>query len=131
MAKKSQTKARRNNTQAGQRVVNFYNHGTVNVDARQNNSKSYKHENNGCTVNYPGQQKCHFTLKDQIEDGHPILDKINSVANKQSLPGAPTPVAIPESNSKDSRSSSLWVWRTVGAIFILAAVAATVKYLNN
>lgn len=38
MAKKSQTNSRRNNTQAGRRVVNFYNNGTVNIDARQNRS---------------------------------------------------------------------------------------------
>ena len=53
MAKKSQTNSRRNNTQAGRRVVNFYNNGTVNIDARQNRSHTHKTENNGCTINYP------------------------------------------------------------------------------
>lgn len=53
MAKKSQTNARRNNTQIGRRVVNFYNNGTVNIDARQNRSRTNKTENNGCTINYP------------------------------------------------------------------------------
>ena len=53
MAKKSQTNARRNNTQAGRRVVNFYNNGTINIDARQNRSRTNKTENNGCAINYP------------------------------------------------------------------------------
>ena len=52
MAKKSQTNARRNNTQAGRRVVNFYN-STINIDARQNRSRTIKTENNGCTINCP------------------------------------------------------------------------------
>lgn len=53
MAKKSQTSARRNNTQAGRRVVNFYNYGTVNVDGRQNNSINHKADNRGSNFYYP------------------------------------------------------------------------------
>lgn len=53
MAHRNQTNARRNNTQAGRRVVNFYNDGTVNIDSRQDRSRSHKIENNGCTINYP------------------------------------------------------------------------------
>lgn len=50
MAKKTKASPRRKHNQAGQTVVNFYNHGTVNIDARQNNSRAFKHENNGCTI---------------------------------------------------------------------------------
>lgn len=53
MAKKNQIKARRSNTEAGQRVVNNYNYGTVNIDARQTNHRTFKKEFHGCTVNYP------------------------------------------------------------------------------
>ncbi len=53
MAKKSQTGARRSNTQAGRRVVNFYNYGTVNIDGRQNNSVNHKADNRGSNFYYP------------------------------------------------------------------------------
>lgn len=52
MAKKSQTRARRNNTQTGRRVVNFYNYGTVNIDGRQNNSVNHKADNRGSNFYY-------------------------------------------------------------------------------
>lgn len=51
MAKKAKASTRRKHNQVGQTVVNFYNCGTVNIDARQNNSRAFKHENNGCTIN--------------------------------------------------------------------------------
>ena len=51
MAKKSQINARRTNTVAGKRVVNYYNHGTINVDARQNNSTTTRRDYSGCTFN--------------------------------------------------------------------------------
>ena len=51
MEKKTKVSHRNKHNQAGQTVVNFYNHGTVNIDARQNNSRAFKHENNGCTIN--------------------------------------------------------------------------------
>lgn len=72
MAKKSQTNSRRNNTQAGQRVVNFYNNGTVNIDARQNRSHTHKTENNGCTINYP-----YHTAGNMIEDYFNLEDQIS------------------------------------------------------
>lgn len=50
MAKKTKASPRLKHNQAGKTVVNFYNHGTVNIDARQNNSRAFKHENNGCTI---------------------------------------------------------------------------------
>lgn len=53
MSKKSKSKAQRNHASAGQTVINFYNNGTINIDARQNNSRAFKHENNGCTINTP------------------------------------------------------------------------------
>ena len=51
MAKKNQTNARRMNAVAGKRVVYYYNHGTINVDARQNNSTTRRQEYSGCTFN--------------------------------------------------------------------------------
>lgn len=53
MSKKTKASTRRKHNKTGQTVVNFYNHGTVNIDARQNNSRAFKHENNGCTINTP------------------------------------------------------------------------------
>lgn len=50
MTKKTKVNSRRKHNQTGKTVVNFYNHGTVNIDARQNNSRAFKHENNGCTI---------------------------------------------------------------------------------
>ena len=51
MAKKTKANSRLKHNKVGQTVVNFYNHGTVNIDARQNNSRAFKHENSGCTIN--------------------------------------------------------------------------------
>lgn len=31
-------------------VINFFNFGTINIDARQNNSRTSKRENKGCTI---------------------------------------------------------------------------------
>ena len=53
MAKKTKASPRRKHNKVGQTVVNFFNHGTVNIDARQNNSRAFKNENNGCTINSP------------------------------------------------------------------------------
>lgn len=53
MAQKSKANARQKHTRADQIVVNIYNHGTVNIDARQNNSRTFRHENNGCTFKAP------------------------------------------------------------------------------
>lgn len=54
MAKKSQTKARRNNTVVGHQVVNSHNSGSVHTDARVNRSRAVKREFNHCTFNYSG-----------------------------------------------------------------------------
>lgn len=53
MAQKSKANARQKHTRADQIVVTIYNHGTVNIDARQNNSRTFRHENNGCTFKAP------------------------------------------------------------------------------
>lgn len=52
MAKKSQTSARRSNTRTGKMVVNFYNHGTINYDGRQNRSINNKQDYRGSTFTY-------------------------------------------------------------------------------
>lgn len=51
MAKKLKANHKRKQERTDKTVVNIYNHGTVNIDARQNNSRAYKHENRGCTIN--------------------------------------------------------------------------------
>lgn len=111
MAKKSQTRARRKNTQAGQRVVNFYNHGTVNIDARQNNSRSYKHENNGCTVSYPFQSA-----------GNCIGDLIE-------IPESNTAMAIEQISSQPTKkgSSRYAILRNISVGITIAAVATGVS----
>lgn len=50
MSKKTKASPRCKQDHTGQTVINFYNHGTVNIDARKNNSRTFKHENNGCTI---------------------------------------------------------------------------------
>lgn len=64
MEKKTKASPRRKQNHIGQTVVNFYNHGTVNIDARQNNSRAFKHENNGCTINTSGNATSEFKKVD-------------------------------------------------------------------
>lgn len=112
MAKKSQTKARRNNTQMGQRVVNYYyNHGTVNIDARQNNSKSFRHENNGCTVNYP-MQSAGNSIGDFIE-----IPESNTTMAVEHITSLPT----------KKKSASYTILRNIGVGIAAAAVAVGVS----
>lgn len=76
MGKKSQTSARRKNTQVGAGVVNLYNHGTINVDAHQSTTfTAPKVSYSNCTF-YPNLDIKPITLRDNIEDCHPILDMI-------------------------------------------------------
>lgn len=102
MAKKSQTNSRRNNTQAGHRVVNFYNHGTVNVDARQNRSHTHKTENNGCTINYP----C-----------HPVRNRVGDYFDFENLDLVEIPTKIVEHTVPDEQRNV----KTIKAIFKVAA----------
>ena len=43
-------KTRHDLISAKERTINLYNFGTINIDARQNNSRTSKHENKGCTI---------------------------------------------------------------------------------
>lgn len=95
MAKKNQKKARRNNTQAGRRVVNLYNHGTVNIDMRPNLSYTNKHENKGCTINYP--------TSDGIVRGNVEIPESRIIE---------APIEIVESKMNEESVSSS-TWRTV------------------
>ena len=129
MAKKSQTRARRNNTQVGSQVVNFYNHGTVNVDARQNNSTSPKSVYSYCTIYEMPQSGRAFTLKDQLEDGHPILDMTTPEETMPTTVAAPD-MASSKNESHNWRRPSRWGW--IAGIAGIAMAAATVvasKYL--
>lgn len=114
MAKKSQTRARRNNTQVGPQVVNFYNHGTVNVDARQNNSTSPKYSYSGCTFNYS--QSRPFTIEDQIDPGHPIFSQSRNDSEIEVIPEtiqmeeatSPTEIQNDTRTSKNLISNKMW-----------------------
>ena len=120
MAKKSQTNARRNNTQVGRRVVNFYNNGTVNIDARQNRSRTNKTENNGCTINYP----CYPTrilIGDYFPSPH------------QSHPETPTEVVVSSTPQKQEGKKSfskklMIVTGIVAATFVAGLSYAAIKY---
>lgn len=116
MAKKSQTNSRRNNTQAGQRVVNFYNNGTVNIDARQNRSHTHKTENNGCTINYP-----YHTAGNLIEDYINLKDQISPEVS-------PRIVELPaHEEHKGTKTKSVLLKIAVGlAITAVGMAAATV-----
>lgn len=108
MAKKSQTNSRRNNTQAGRRVVNFYNNGTVNIDARQNRSHTHKTENNGCTINYPY---------------HPVGNMVGDYLDLENLNStkAPTQVAeLPASNEQEYTKSRKGFLKVVAGIAMAA-----------
>lgn len=116
MSKKSQTNARRNNTQAGRSVINFYNNGTVNMDARQNRSCNYKTENNGCTFNYPL-----HSAKNMVGDYYRFTDHI--------VPEEPSNVVEISTSeklqSKKSRFRSLIC--AVSAVIAIAAGCAFCK----
>ena len=122
MAKKSQTNARRNNTQAGRRVVNFYNNGTINIDARQNRSRTNKTENNGCAINYP----C-YPARNLIGDYFP--------SPHQSHPETSTEVVVSSTpqkqEGKKSFSKKLKIVTGIVAATIAVGVSiAAIKYLN-
>ena len=140
MAKKSQTNARRNNTQAGRRVVNFYNNGTVNIDARQNNSTSPKSTYSYCTIYHTPQSGRPFTIKDHIEDEHIILDMISSGETmSSSIISSPRPASAqasisPESSKRmeklnPSHKPSKWGWVVLGGSVAITALLITAKYL--
>lgn len=113
MAKKSQTNSRRNNTLAGRRVVNFYNNGTVNIDARQNRSHTHKTENNGCTINYP-----YHTAGNTIEDYFNLKDQISPEVS-------PRIVELPaHEGHKEAKTKS--VFFKIAAGIVIAAVGVAV-----
>ena len=88
MAKKSQIRARRNNTQVGQGIVNNYKFGTVNIDGRQNNSVTYKHDNRGSNIYYPN-RPCRHRLGDYMAgvlESDKCHESTQTVANKTEMP---------------------------------------------
>lgn len=103
MAKKSQIRARRNNTQIGQSVVNLYNHGTVNIDVRQNNSVPYKHDNRGTKIYYPNRPCTH-----RLGDSMPEILKTEGVSNMQ-------PVKPPDSKAM-SKLTKILIGAAIAAI---------------
>ena len=76
MAHKSKANARQKHTRADQIVVNIYNHGTVNIDARQNKSSNYKVENKGCTNNYPCGSSDYHIVEAQSELAFQIIKEL-------------------------------------------------------
>lgn len=88
MSKKTKVNSRYKHDHMGQTVVNFYNHGTVNIDARQNNSRTYKYENNGCTINSPDYaairkhtEVVRITEKADVVAACKIVDFIANISN--------------------------------------------------
>lgn len=122
MAKKSQTNARRNNTQAGRRVVNFYNNGTINIDARQNRSRTNKTENNGCTINYP----CN-TSRNMIGDYFQTPHQSQPVTSTEAVENT-----IPQKQEeRKSFSKKLKIVTGIVAATIAVGVSiAAIKYFN-
>lgn len=114
MAKKSQTNSRRNNTQAGRRVVNFYNNGTVNIDARQNKSHTHRTENKGCTINYP------FHPEGNMVGNYLDLENLNSTKVSAQVTEFP---ATNEQGNTETRKGFL----KVAAGIAMAAVAIGVS----
>lgn len=129
MAKKTQTSARRNNTQVGSQVVNFYNHGNVNVDSRHGCTTSAKANYTFCTISNLSQVVRPFTLKDQIEDGHPILGKVSLKDVEPAVIKVATTAAKSHPTVSAASKSSHWGYIAMG-IALLVGVAA-VKYCNN
>lgn len=130
MAKKSQIRARRNNTKVGSQVVNFYNHGTVNVDARQNNSTSPKSTYSYCTIYHAPQTGRPFTIKDHIEEGHPILGMITPGETSSSTAAASTK-ASEGNNTVATNKPSVWGSIAAGVVLLTAATYAVVKYFTT
>lgn len=50
MTRKSKSTQCNHPSKANGIVINFFNFGTINIDARQNNSRTSKRENKGCTI---------------------------------------------------------------------------------
>lgn len=50
MTRKSKSTQGSSPSKAKGEVINFFNFGTINIDARQNNSRTSKRENKGCTI---------------------------------------------------------------------------------
>lgn len=103
MAKKTQTASRRRRKEAVRRVVNYYNHGTVNVDARQNNSTTKRQEYPGCTFNGVAEY-----------DGD--YDKSNYV------PASVIQASSPE--TKEKKSSKRTILLMVGTIILMVSACA-------
>lgn len=122
MAKKSQTNARRNNTQAGRRIVNFYNNGTVNFDARRNRSRTNKTENNGCTINYPFNPS-----RNMIGDYFPYPHQSHPATSNEVVV-CPTPK---KQKGRKSFSKKLKIVTGIVAATLVAGVSiAVIKHFN-
>lgn len=111
MAKKTQKANRRRSKEADQRVVNYYNHGTVNVDARQNNSTSKRHEYTGCTFNGVTEH-----VNDIIEDNNiPVIEARSS-----------SPI-VAESKDKSGMKISTWLKFGTAILFVGVGIALLSK----
>lgn len=106
MSKKTQKANRRRSKVAGQRVVNYYNHGTVNVDARQNNSTSKRHEYTGCTFNG-------------------VTEHVNDIIEDNSIPVSETRSSSPETTvTKDKKGSKRSILILLGTAILMGNVLA-------
>ena len=134
MAKKSQTKARRNNTVVGHQVVNSHNSGSVNTDTRVNRSKAVKREFNNCTFNYgynPHSCKIADFADEEIKDTL-NLENENVQGNPQ-LIEVKTTVEVEDSKiEKPQKKMSGWkkFWIGTGIVVGLGALGYGIAAYN-
>ncbi len=125
MAKKSQTGARRNNTQAGRRVVNFYNFGTVNLDGRQNNSVNHKADNRGSNLYYPN-----TSANGSGVENPPNHDQVAEV-RRGVLEIQPVKADCADTISSDSNAMSKLTKILIGAAIAAIATGAVLMIANS
>ncbi len=125
MAKKSQTSARRNNTQAGRRVVNFYNYGTVNIDGRQNNSVNHKADNRGSNFYYPN-TSANSNGAENPRKNEPVTETRRGVYEIQTVEAN-----CANSVSKDSNAISKLTKILIGTAIAAIATGAVLMIANS
>lgn len=125
MAKKSQTSARRNNTQSGRRVVNFYNYGTVNVDGRRNNSVNHKADNRGSNFYYPNTSANGCVVENPLNNER-VTETGRDVLEIQTMEAA-----CANSVSKDAKAMSKLTKILIGTAIAAIATGAVFLLANS
>ena len=134
MAKKNQTKARRNNTVVGHQVVNSHNSGSVHTDARVNRSKAVKREFNNCTFNYgcnPHTCKIVDFADEEIKDT--LNFENENIQGNPQLIEAKTTVEVEETKDKKSPNKmSGWkkFWLGTGIVAGICTLGYSIAAYN-